>query len=78
MAIELDVRRPKLKKTSSCATMTANWTDSSFGDVEDDEAEMVARFDLLRPASVDGDAAASAARSRPWRLGLGFRGSKKK
>ena len=42
-----------MKKTSSCATMTANWTDSSFGDVEDDEAETVARFDLLRAASVD-------------------------
>ena len=35
----LDVRRPERKKMSSCATITASWLDSFFGDVEDDEAE---------------------------------------
>ena len=49
-----------MKKTSSCATMMANWIDSSFGDVEDDEAETVARFNLLREVSSNGDATSSS------------------
>ena len=43
----LETRRPERKKTSSCATTTANWIDSFAVEVEDVEAETVAVFDLF-------------------------------
>ena len=44
-----------LKKTSSYSEQRASQIDSLGKDDEGDEAEMVALFDLLREASVDGD-----------------------
>ena len=72
-----------MKTTVSCAATAANWVDSSRGDVEDDEAEKMVRFDLLGEAPIGGDSAADAARSRPRscrargaREGAGERGGK--
>ena len=69
--------------TVSCAATAANWVDSFRGDVEDDEAEKMVRFDLLGEAPIGGDSAADAARSRPRscrargaREGAGERGGK--
>ena len=81
-AIKLYGRRPKLRKTTSYSQQRASQLDSFDGEVEGDEAETMVLFDLLRSASVDGDAAASSARSRPWRLTerereRGSRGGKK-
>ena len=75
-AIELDGRRPKLRKTTSYSQQRASQLDSFDGEVEGDEAETMVLFDLLRAASVDGDVAASSARSRPWRLTQRERGTK--
>ena len=47
--------------------------DSAGEEVGGVAAELSAIFDLLGKAPDDGDAAAGVARSRPWRLGLGFR-----
>ena len=50
---------------SSRASTTMDWLDSFFRDVEDDEAETAAVFDLLGDASIDGDVRRRA-RVRPW------------
>ena len=45
--MELDVRRPKLKKTTSYSRQRASQLDSFDGEVEGDEAELLPRLDLL-------------------------------
>ena len=54
--MELDVRRPKLKKTTSYSRQRASQLDSFDGEVEGDEAELLPRLDLLGEASSGGDA----------------------
>ena len=61
--MELDVRRPKLKKTTPYSRQRASQLDSFDGEVEGEKAELLPRLDLLGEASSGGDA---RRRARLW------------
>ena len=62
----LDMWWPWSEENGRRRRLRAPRLDSLDEDEEGDEAELLPRFDLLGEAPGDGDAAAGAARSRPW------------
>ena len=75
--MELDALRPALKKTSSCASMMANWNDSSDGNDEGEEADVLVVVDLRGEAPSGGGVRVTAAvLGGQCELGLGFRGKR--
>ena len=52
--------------------------NSVYVEVEEVTAELLVPSACPEVVGIDGDAAAAPARSRPWRLGLGFRESEEK